>query len=254
MEGFKDQGNAAFKQGKFAEAIDFYTKALAALPVGDERAAALYSNRSASNLSLGQKNEALEDAEKCIQAKPNWVKGPFRKAMALNALERYQDAEKAFEQALDFDKENYDIQDRLNSVRAKIKDTVQKIRPSNCESAEQAKTIGNTFFKEGRYEKAISFYTRALDMTTDDEPNKVNYYNNRAACHTQTHNYSEVIIDCTAALLLDSTNLKAKLRRAYAYKGLEKWKLALPDFQEVNVRQPSPNISQEISRCKQYMN
>ena len=253
MEEFKDKGNTAFKQGKFSEAIEFYTKALGALPENDERAAALYSNRSASHLSLVQREDALKDAEKCISIKPTWVKGPFRKAMALLALERYQEAEKAFEQALSCDKENFDIQDRLNAVRATIKETMQKIRPSNCESAEQAKLIGNTFFKEGNYERAISFYTRALDMTPDEDLNKVNYYNNRAACHTQTHNYPQVIIDCSAALLLDAGNLKAKLRRAYAYKGLEKWKLALTDFQEVNVCQPSPNISQEISRCKQYM-
>ncbi|KNH08062.1 stress-inducible protein STI1 [Perkinsela sp. CCAP 1560/4] len=254
MEDFKSKGNAAFKQGNFADAIDFYSKAIAALAPEDSQCAALYSNRAASNLSLGNKEAALSDAEKCIEAKPEWVKGYFRKGMAYNALERYAEAEKAFEVALEYDKENYDIQDRLNNVRATLKDQRQKVRPSNCTSAEQAKTIGNSFFKEGKYEKAISFYTRAIDMTKDDDVNKVNYYNNRAACYTQTHNYPCVITDCTMALQLDASNLKAKLRRAYAYKGNEKWKLALADFQEVQARQPSPNISQEITRCKKYSN
>jgi tetratricopeptide (TPR) repeat protein len=253
MDEFKNKGNAAFKAGKFQEAIEWYTKALGTISATDEAAAALLSNRAASFSSLGKHQEALADAEACIVAKPAWVKGPFRKGVALEALGKYTEAEKALEQALNCERDNADIQERLNKIRTVIREKTQKQTPAMCKTAEEAKNIGNSFFKEGKYDMALAYYTRALDMTPDSDPNKVNYYNNRAACNNQTHNYPQIISDCTSALALDPANLKAKLRRGYAYKGLEKWKLALEDFTAVNMAQPSPNVSQEISRCKQYI-
>jgi len=252
-DDFKTKGNAAFKAGKFQEAIDWYTKAIGTLSPTDESAAALFSNRAASYSSLGNHEAALKDGESCCVAKPAWVKGPFRKGVALEALGRYPEAEKALENALNFEKDNADIQERLNKIRTIIREKTQKQTPAMCKTAEEAKNIGNSFFKEGKYEMAIGYYSRAIDMTPDSDPNKVNYYNNRAACNNQTHNYPSIVSDCTAALTLEPGNLKAKLRRGYAYKGLEKWKLALADFTEVNMAAPAPNISQEISRCKQYL-
>jgi stress-induced-phosphoprotein 1 len=42
-------------------------------------------------------NEAVSDAEKCIEIKPDWSKGYQRKGMALHGLRNYEDAIKAFE-------------------------------------------------------------------------------------------------------------------------------------------------------------
>lgn len=45
----------------------------------------ILSNRAAAYQNSGQFAAALEDAEKCIIIKPDWVKGYQRKAMALQA-------------------------------------------------------------------------------------------------------------------------------------------------------------------------
>ena len=114
--------------------------------------------------------------------------------------------------------------------------------------------MGNQWFRRGRYEQAMGYYTRAIELAGEGEVGKkVAGYNNRAACHTQTHNYPQVIADTSAVLELDPGNVKATLRRAYAYKGLERWKAAMADFTAVNAVQPSANVSQEIRRCKQYL-
>jgi stress-induced-phosphoprotein 1 len=78
MSGFKDQGNDAFKQKKFAEAIEFYSKALEATPTEHT----ILGNRAAAFHNLGKYQEAQADAEKCIEIKPDWSKGFQRKAMA----------------------------------------------------------------------------------------------------------------------------------------------------------------------------
>jgi len=68
---FKDQGNQAFKDGKYDEAVNFYTSAINLAP-NDH---ILYSNRSGSYASLAKYQEALEDAEICISLNPNFAKG-----------------------------------------------------------------------------------------------------------------------------------------------------------------------------------
>jgi len=44
-----------------------------------------HSNRSVSQLSLGKAQEALADAEQACELRPDWEKGHFRRAAALEA-------------------------------------------------------------------------------------------------------------------------------------------------------------------------
>jgi DnaJ family protein C protein 7 len=67
-EDFREQGNQAFKQGKFQEAIDRYTDALNALidlqlsETIKNELTKCYSNRSQCYINLNQYEEAIEDA------------------------------------------------------------------------------------------------------------------------------------------------------------------------------------------------
>ena len=65
----------------------WYSKAVDADPKNET----LYSNRAASYSALNKHKEALQDSEKCITLKPTWVKGHFRKGIALCRLGRYPD-------------------------------------------------------------------------------------------------------------------------------------------------------------------
>ena len=49
----------------------------------DAKLAPIYSNRSACYASVGKLNAAIEDAEKCIEIKPEWGKGHSRLGVAL---------------------------------------------------------------------------------------------------------------------------------------------------------------------------
>ena len=81
MSTFKDQGNAAFKAKNFEEAIGFYTQAIEENPSDHT----IYGNRSAAYYTLKKYDEALGDADKCIEIKDDWSKGYQRRAMALQA-------------------------------------------------------------------------------------------------------------------------------------------------------------------------
>uniref|UniRef100_A0A6T2K395 peptidylprolyl isomerase n=1 Tax=Eutreptiella gymnastica TaxID=73025 RepID=A0A6T2K395_9EUGL len=100
----KALGNDAFRSGEYEKAIEHYTKAIDAKV--EDNLAPLYSNRSASYLKLDRKEEALADAEKAVEADPKWPKGFYRKALTLQAMEKYKQAAQVCEQALKFDKNN----------------------------------------------------------------------------------------------------------------------------------------------------
>ena len=78
MSGFKEQGNEAFKQKDYANAINFYSQALQTSPTDHT----IIGNRAAAYHNLGKYTEAEADADKCIEIKPDWSKGYQRKAMA----------------------------------------------------------------------------------------------------------------------------------------------------------------------------
>ncbi len=78
----------------FDKAIAAYTKALAI----DKSCHTVFTNRSLAFFKLCKYDEALADAERAIEASPNWPKGYLRKCLALNALKRNRDAQQAAQQ------------------------------------------------------------------------------------------------------------------------------------------------------------
>ncbi|KAJ0068965.1 hypothetical protein NL108_015441, partial [Boleophthalmus pectinirostris] len=55
-------------------------------------------------------------------------------------------------------------------------------------------------------------------------------YSNRAASYLKDGNCSECVKDCTTSLELYPFNVKSLLRRAAAYEGLERYRLAYVDY------------------------
>jgi stress-induced-phosphoprotein 1 len=108
----KNQGNAAVSAGKYQEAIDLYTQAIDLEPSNH----VFYSNRSAAHMNMNNAQKALEDANKCISIKPDWVKGYSRKGAALHELGKYEDAEQAFNEGLKIDPNNTPCKDGLGNV------------------------------------------------------------------------------------------------------------------------------------------
>merc|ERR1712137_326081 len=113
-EEAKAKGNAAMGQRNFEEAIKHYSDAIAL----DSANHVLYSNRSAAYASLGKYEEALQDGEKTIEVKPDWVKGYSRKGLALFKLDRLQEAMQCYEDGLKVEPENDGLKQSLKEVQS----------------------------------------------------------------------------------------------------------------------------------------
>ncbi|KAG7671793.1 putative Hsp70-Hsp90 organizing protein 3 [Nannochloris sp. 'desiccata'] len=110
----QSKGNTAFSAGKFEEAIQHFSDAIAVDPNNH----VLYSNRSACFSSLMRYQEALDDAEKVVSIKPDWAKGYSRKGAALHGLRRFDDAVATFEKGLEYDASNAQLKQGLADAKA----------------------------------------------------------------------------------------------------------------------------------------
>jgi len=95
----KNRAKGAFAQKDMPSAELLYGKAISVLEsLPDKREAALYSNRSMVRLNMNKVEEALADANKCIEVDPTFVKAFHRKATALTRLSEFDDAVAAAEE------------------------------------------------------------------------------------------------------------------------------------------------------------
>ena len=92
-ELLKAEANECFKQEKFQQAVDLYSKALELNP----NKSVYYANRSIANLKLENFGYALTDASKAIECDKNYLKAYYRRAAAHMALGKYKVALKDYE-------------------------------------------------------------------------------------------------------------------------------------------------------------
>ena len=87
----KKKGNDAYQSRKFAIAADFYTGAIAVSPQPEP---VFYSNRAACyvNMEPPQHERVVEDCDEALKLDSRYVKALNRRATALEALERYEEA------------------------------------------------------------------------------------------------------------------------------------------------------------------
>lgn len=110
----KAKGNAAFKAGKYEDAIKHFSDSVSLSPSNH----VLYSNRSGSYASLHKYQEALEDAKKTVELKPDWVKGYSRLGAAYVGLGKHDDAIAAYKKGLEYDPANEGLQSGLADAQS----------------------------------------------------------------------------------------------------------------------------------------
>lgn len=113
----RNKGNELFKEGKYPEAIPFYTEAIKRA----EKDPRGYSNRSACYTKLMAMSDAMRDAEKAIDLDKTFVKGYIRKAAVQFGMKEYAKCMQTCEQAMEIDAEHHQ-----GKNRAEIEGQIQK--------------------------------------------------------------------------------------------------------------------------------
>ncbi|XP_062512822.1 dynein axonemal assembly factor 4-like [Corticium candelabrum] len=117
----KDKGNEFYKAGDYLSAINAYTEALRL----NNTMPALYSNRAACRLHLGQYTECVEDCTKALDRLTPPVpanaqsrcRAYVRRAAALTSLELYPNALRDYHAAMKLDPGNEELKRDANKIR-----------------------------------------------------------------------------------------------------------------------------------------
>ncbi|KAI9917312.1 hypothetical protein PsorP6_012453 [Peronosclerospora sorghi] len=247
----KNEGNEAFKKQDYPTAVAKYTEAIELDPSNH----VFYSNRSAANAGWGKFQDAADDAAECIRLNPQFVKGYHRHGVALKGLKKYDEALATLRAGQRVDFNNADLNRLVKEVEP-LQARAEQAKRAGMSPAELLKERGNDEFKSAAFEKAIELYSEAIDACSDKPGSDfaLSCYNNRAACNQQLSNFSAVVRDCTHVLEYDERNQKALLRRALAYEGLERYRLALQDIRALLAINPSIDIANKAQhRLSNYV-
>lgn len=106
-----------------------------------------------------------------------------------------------------------------------------KIWRSKAKSLREKKEKGNELFKNFKFRDALIMYTEALQIDPQNKDTNSKLYYNRALVNTKLGNNAEAIVDCTEALKINETYLKALLKRAKCYYDLEKFEECVADYE-----------------------
>jgi len=113
----KDAGNEAFKEGNYPQAAVHYTQCLELKP----RHHVALANRAACFLKMGEHAKALDDASSCASIAPDYVKGHFRKGLALHAMGAHGEAVVALTHAEKLDPKNAQVVEALRMAAFKAR-------------------------------------------------------------------------------------------------------------------------------------
>ncbi|KAK0586603.1 hypothetical protein LWI29_009466 [Acer saccharum] len=116
-EEAKAKGNAAFSAGDYSAAVRHFTDAIALAPTNH----VLYSNRSAAHASLHNYADALTDAKKTVEIKPDWPKGYSRLGAAHLGLQNPAEAISAYKKGLEIDPNNEALKSGLADAQAAVR-------------------------------------------------------------------------------------------------------------------------------------
>lgn len=111
------------------------------------------------------------------------------------------------------------------------KDTVKTLRM--VQRLLRLKDEGNAAFKAKKYAEAIEVYSRALEVDPKNKDINSKLLQNRGASYLNLNKYDEAIADCTEALKLDPSYVRAKRTRAKATGQKGDWEAAVKELKAI---------------------
>lgn len=191
-----------------------------------------------SGLAIQSSNPDLKKMKKDIQElqRADQVASYCSKAQEQVQNGDIAGAVKTLELASRMDAGNKQIEALKKKIQPKF-DAMEAKRKAGLSGPELEKERGDEAYKAAQFENAIEHYTKSLDALKSakqaEGPLALKAYANRAACYKQISNFDGTIADCTAVLEVEPENVKALIRRAQAFEGVERYRFALQDIKTV---------------------
>lgn len=120
------------------------------------------------------------------------------------------------------------------------------------EEANEAKLEGNRLFGNGQYDEALLQYDVALQVSPPDVPSSIELrsicHSNRGVCFLKLGKFEDTIKECSKALELNPSYMKALVRRGEAHEKLEHFEEAIADMKKILELDPSNDQAKRTIR------
>ena len=117
IKTIKDKATSVFKDKKYEEAIEEYTKLLDFDPDNKKFTSIIYANRSLCFKKLNKITEALKDCNSSVKLNPNYIGGYLKRGKVYEELKMYDDARNDYSTAKKLDPSNQDAINYLNYLK-----------------------------------------------------------------------------------------------------------------------------------------
>ena len=251
-EALKNKGNTCMQEKKYAQARDYYTEALEVAPSGPT-SHVYYSNRAAALLSMRNFTEAVWDAERSINLKPEYAKAHARLGLAKFLLGHYESAVKVYTKAVQLEPNNKSSIQYLEKSKKKL--STSNTFPKNEIDDDVSSVSSRTRLRSDRRKSVLrSKLPKSKSESTDEgdedptmnqtssdklkEANQLKVEGNKAMARKK---YSEAISFYSKALRLAPAGPQSHVffsNRAAAYCYLEKYEEAELDAERALALNP----------------
>ena len=119
IESVKNKANDIFKQKKYEEAIEEYTKILEFDPSNKKFKSLILANRALCYQKLNKNVEALRDSNQSIKLNPFYARGYIKRGNVYMELKMFDDARADFQKAKDLDPNISGVEGYLNDANKK---------------------------------------------------------------------------------------------------------------------------------------
>merc|ERR1719502_1132852 len=121
LERIKKAGNDAFSSGRYDEAIERYTEAIAVDPDNVDLNLTLYTNRATAKFKSGNFTGAMEDTNTALEIQPRHLKALLRRAACKLELEDSPGAISDYEEAREIEPKDQSIKQSLHQAKVELK-------------------------------------------------------------------------------------------------------------------------------------
>lgn len=155
FEQLKEEGNAAFKNKNWEQALKCYTRALKVSESESDTLVCL-KNRAAALLKLENYEEAIADTTKVLDSSPNDPKALYRRCQALEHLNRFEEAYRDARHILLVDPGNKDVQPVLARLYQKVQEYARQNSELNTKITQMFNYAFNFDEDENKRETAMN--------------------------------------------------------------------------------------------------
>ncbi|BDS11428.1 tetratricopeptide repeat protein [Aureispira anguillae] len=209
-----------------------------------QQSAHSFYNQGSLNLKSKAYDEAIEDFNRAIQLKPNFIKAYHNRSIAYSEIGNIEAALKDLDKSLEIDSNDchtYYYTGRIKHQQGDTKEAIKdfthclKKDPTFHPAYSDRATI---YFSLKNYERAIKDYTEAINLYGSTK---------RYICRGNSYNAigenQKAIADFKRAIQMGANNLQAHQELANTYMKLELYEEALPLFNKILDIDPKHSFS-----------